>query len=928
MALAPGTRLGTYEVAGAIGAGGMGEVYRARDLKLDRDVALKILPSAFATDPDRLARFEREAKTLAALNHPLIAQIYGIEDSTGVRALVMELVDGETLDARIGGLSVAEALALAKQIAEALHAAHEQGIIHRDLKPANIKVRSDGTIKVLDFGLAKLSVEAGAASGSGGPAAIEGLTQSPTLTLAATQAGIILGTAGYMSPEQAKGRAADKRSDLWSFGCVLYEMLSGRRAFEGEDVSDTLASVLKSEPDWSALPPELPTAIKTMLQRCLVKDRRARVADIAVVQFVLAEASALTGPPKGGPHIEYRAAKAGHSVRRLMPIAGAVLITAALAAIAAWRWWPRPEPLPVSRFTIVLPQDQQFSNTGRQMIALSHDGKQLAYVANNRLYLRAISDQRPRAIAGSDSTNGVILNPVFSPDGQSLAFFALADNTLKRLSVVGGVPVTVCRSQGVPYGMSWDESGILYADGSRGILRCPSSGGMPEPLVKVEPEEFPQSPQMLPGGTSVLFTLARANDAAERWDKAQVIVQSLDTGRRTTAINGGSDARYLPTGHLLYALRGVAFAIPFDATAGAVTGAAVPVVEGVRRSPVAAGTGVAQIATSATGTLIYLPGPADTSNSQLRIALNDRMGTLTRLAPAPAQFVHLRASRDGARLAIDTDDGKTADVWIYDMAGGTALRRLTTTGKNRFPIWSPDGLRVAFQSDREGDLAIFAQRADGTGSVERLTKPENGIAHIPESWSPDGRFISLSVVKDSMNTLSILTVADHTIAPFGNVQSTEPPGSVFSPDGRWLAYHALRPEDRARALDSGGTFVQTFPASGGIYPAPRMGRDFQPLWSRDGKELYYVPLAANGRIAAVRVMAQSGLTFGNPETFPATIIAGRTSGLRRAFDVLPDGRFVGPVPADQTTGEAGSDSEIRIVLNWFDELKARVPATH
>jgi len=928
MALAPGTRLGTYEVAGAIGAGGMGEVYRARDLKLDRDVALKILPSAFATDPDRLARFEREAKTLAALNHPLIAQIYGIEDSTGVRALVMELVDGETLDARIGGLSVAEALALAKQIAEALHAAHEQGIIHRDLKPANIKVRSDGTIKVLDFGLAKLSVEAGAASGSGGPAAIEGLTQSPTLTLAATQAGIILGTAGYMSPEQAKGRAADKRSDLWSFGCVLYEMLSGRRAFEGEDVSDTLASVLKSEPDWSALPPELPTAIKTLLQRCLVKDRRARVADIAVVQFVLAEASALTGPPKGGPHIEYRAAKAGHSVRRLMPIAGAVLITAALAAIAAWRWWPRPEPLPVSRFTIVLPQDQQFSNTGRQMIALSRDGKQLAYVANNRLYLRAISDQRPRAIAGSDSTNGVILNPVFSPDGQSLAFFALADNTLKRLSVVGGVPVTVCRSQGVPYGMSWDESGILYADGSRGILRCPSSGGMPEPLVKVEPEEFPQSPQMLPGGTSVLFTLARANDAAERWDKAQVIVQSLDTGRRTTAINGGSDARYLPTGHLLYALRGVAFAIPFDATAGAVTGAAVPVVEGVRRSPVAAGTGVAQIATSATGTLIYLPGPADTSNSQLRIALNDRMGTLTRLAPAPAQFVHLRASRDGARLAIDTDDGKTADVWIYDMAGGTALRRLTTTGKNRFPIWSPDGLRVAFQSDREGDLAIFAQRADGTGSVERLTKPENGIAHIPESWSPDGRFISLSVVKDSMNTLSILTVADHTIAPFGNVQSTEPPGSVFSPDGRWLAYHALRPEDRARALDSGGTFVQTFPASGGIYPAPRMGRDFQPLWSRDGKELYYVPLAANGRIAAVRVMAQSGLTFGNPETFPATIIAGRTSGLRRAFDVLPDGRFVGPVPADQTTGEAGSDSEIRIVLNWFDELKARVPATH
>src|SRR5262245_15125590 len=274
----------------------MGEVYRARDLKLDRDVALKILPSAFAADPDRLARFEREAKTLAALNHPLIAQIYGVEDTTDVRALVMELVDGETLDARIGTLSVDEALSLTKQIAEALHAAHEQGIIHRDLKPANIKVRSDGTIKVLDFGLAKLSLEAGAASGSGGAAGIDGLTQSPTLTLAATQAGIILGTAGYMSPEQAKGRAADKRSDVWSFGCVLYEMLSGRRAFDGEDVSDMLASVLKSEPDWSALPADLPTPIKTLLQRCLVKDRRARIADIAVVQFVLAEASAFGAP--------------------------------------------------------------------------------------------------------------------------------------------------------------------------------------------------------------------------------------------------------------------------------------------------------------------------------------------------------------------------------------------------------------------------------------------------------------------------------------------------------------------------------------------------------------------------------------------------------------------------------------------------------
>jgi len=925
MTLAAGTRLGAYEVTASIGAGGMGEVYRARDLKLDRDVALKILPSAFAADPDRLARFEREAKTLAALNHPLIAQIYGVEDSTHVRALVMELVDGETLDARIGALSVDEALALAKQIAEALQAAHDQGIIHRDLKPTNIKVRSDGTIKVLDFGLAKLSLEAGAASGSGGHAAIDGLTQSPTLTLAATQAGIILGTAGYMSPEQAKGRAADKRSDVWSFGCVLFEMLSGRRAFDGEDVSDTLASVLKSEPDWSALPAEVPHAIKTLLQRCLVKDRRARVADISVVQFVLAEASKLSvASPAAIESAQVR--KGGPAVRRALAIAGAVLLTAALAGIVAWRAWPHAEPPPVSRFSIMLPQDQQFTNTGRTMIALSHDGKQVVYVANNRLYLRALSDLQPRAISGSDSTNGVILNPVFSPDDSSVAFFALNDNSLKRLSIVGGVAVTVCRTQGVPYGMSWDDSGILYADGYRGILRCPSSGGMAEQIVKVDRQEIPQSPQMLPGGKAVLFTLANGSDASDRWDKGQVIVQSLDTGKRTTIINGGSDARYVPTGHLLYTLRGVLFAVAFDAAAQATVGAGVPVVEGVRRSPVAAGTGGAHMATSSTGTLIYLPGPADSSSALLKLAVTDRMGTVKALPPASAQFVHVRASRDGARLAIDTDDGKTADIWIYDMAGGTALRRLTTTGKNRFPIWSPNGERVAFQSDREGDLAIFAQRADGTGSVERLTKPETGVAHVPESWSPDARVISLSVVKDSIYTLSVLTLSDHMIAPFGNVQSVEPPGSVFSPDGRWLAYHALRAEDRQRALNSGGTYVQPFPLAGAIYPAPNVGRDFQPLWSRDGKELYYVPLAANGRIAAVRVLAQSGLTFGIPETFSTAVIAGRTSGLRRAFDVLADGRFVGPVPVDYGIGQA-PDSEIRVVLNWFEELKARVPTT-
>jgi eukaryotic-like serine/threonine-protein kinase len=926
MALKEGTRVGSYEVLGSLGAGGMGEVYRARDLKLDRDVALKILPSAFAADPDRLARFEREAKTLAALNHPLIAQIYGVEDSTDIRALVMELVEGETLDARIGGLSVDETLALAQQIAEALQAAHEQGIIHRDLKPANIKVRSDGTIKVLDFGLAKLSLEAGAVSGSGGAAGIDGLTQSPTLTLAATQAGIILGTAGYMSPEQAKGRAADKRSDVWSFGCVLYEMLTGRRAFDGEDVSDMLASVLKSDPDWSALPADVPPPIKTLIQRCLVKDRRARIADIAVVQFVLAEASALgVGPPEGGPHVEHRPAEAGPYVRRWMPIAAAALLAAALAGGVAWWLWPRPSPPAISRFAIVLPKDQQLTNTGRQMMAIDREGKQIVYIANNRLYLRTLSDLQPRLISGTESIGGPLLNPVFSPDGSSLAFYSLAESTIKRIDAVGGVAVTLCRTEGVVFGMSWDGSGLIYADGSKGIARCPTSGGSPERLVTVGKDEVAQSPQMLPDGKTVLFTLAKTADAAERWDKAQVVVHSLESGRRTTVLEGGTDARYVSTGHLLYALRGVIFAVPFDAARGIVIGSRVPIIDGVRRAPVVA-TGMVHMATSATGTLIYLPGPPGASNSELRIALNDRMGGITGLPLAGALYGNTRASSDGKQLAIDIDDGKAANVWIYEMAGGTALRRLTTAGKNRFPIWSAKGDRIAFQSDRDGDLAIFAQNADGSGAVERLTKPEKGEAHIPESWSPDGRYISLSVLKDAKHVLSILTVQNHTIAPFGNVESSDPTGSVFSPDGRWIAYHTLSQEDRA---SGGGVLVQPFPATGSVYPAPRIERDFHPVWSHDGSELFYVPLATNGRLAAVRVTRATGVTFGNPQLFPAAVIGGRTSGLTRAYDILPDGKFVGPVSASDTESFAvAADSEIRVVLNWFEELKARVPLGH
>jgi eukaryotic-like serine/threonine-protein kinase len=506
MSLTAGTRIGSYEVTGPLGAGGMGEVYRARDHKLDRDVALKILPEAFASDAERLARFEREAKALAALNHPNIAQIYGVEDSTSAHALVMELVEGATLADRIAeaeasALQLDEALDLARQIADALQAAHDQGIIHRDLKPANIKVRPDGTVKVLDFGLAKLTTEAAEASASGGPGTIAatglaGLTNSPTLTLGATQAGIILGTAAYMSPEQAKGRLADKRSDIWAFGCVLYEMLSGRRAFEGDDASDTLASVLKIDPDWHALPADVPAAIRTLIQRCLVKDHRRRIADISVAQFVLAEAASLCqssasrGDRAPSEEDERNAASRVHPA---ILVAAAALVTAVVAAAAGWTLWPSSPTAAVTRFTLPLAEDQQFSATGRQLVAIAPDGGQFVFVAGNRLYIRSLSEFGSRAIPGAEWKEGVS-SPVFSPDGANVAFHSM--QALKQVPVGGGAPVTLCSIE-TPYGLTWHASGVIAGQGRFGIVRCPSNGGSPEQLVKVDQvAELAHGPQL------------------------------------------------------------------------------------------------------------------------------------------------------------------------------------------------------------------------------------------------------------------------------------------------------------------------------------------------------------------------------------------------------------------------------------------------
>jgi serine/threonine-protein kinase len=708
VALAPGTRLGAYEVVSLLGEGGMGQVYRAKDTRLKRDVALKILPDAFAGDPDRVARFQREAELLATLNHSNIAAIYGLEHADGMRVLVLELVDGPTLADRIaqGPIPIDEALPIAKQLAQALEAAHEQGVIHRDLKPANIKVRPDGAVKVLDFGLAKALETATPTTA---------LSMSPTLSIQATYAGVILGTASYMSPEQARGKPVDRRADVWAFGCVLFEMLTGQQAFAsgGDTVSDAVATVLLKEPDWKALPPETPPHIESLLRRCLQKDVQKRLPHIGVARLEIDEGPVAV--PVTVPAAVMSAATARSRWALAIAAATAAFVTAALASVAWWTYRPQAAPGIVTRFSIALPEGQAFTNPGRQLLALSPDGTQIVYSANRRLYLRTLGDLDARSIPGIDGSNAVI-NPVFSPDGRSIVFFSGADQTLKRIAVAGGAPVTIA-SVNTPVGMSWGPEGILLGQPTKGILRVSPNGGTPELVVSVKSDEVAHGPQMLPGGRTVLFTLAKTAFSYDRWDHGKIVVQSLTSGERKVLIDGGSDARYLPTGHLVYALGGVVFAVPFDARRLEVTGGPVPVVEGVRRAGGLA-TGTAQFSVAANGSLVYVPGPVTPGQVDRVLALIDRKGVANPLKLPPGGTEHPRVSPDGRQVAFVTDDDKEAIVWTYDLSGTAAMHRVTFNGRNRFPIWTADGKRVAFQSDREGDRGIFWQPADGNGAPD------------------------------------------------------------------------------------------------------------------------------------------------------------------------------------------------------------------
>jgi Tol biopolymer transport system component len=897
MTLTAGTRLGAYEITGSLGVGGMGEVYRAKDTKLGRDVAIKTLPSALAQDHDRLARFEREAKLLAALNHAHIGVIYGLDEHEGTRYISMELVEGETLEAKLkaGSLPVEDALRLAVQIAGALEAAHEKGVIHRDLKPANIMITRDGVAKVLDFGLAKaFTADSDKASAA----------HSPALSLAMTQAGLILGTAGYMSPEQASGQATDQRADVWAFGVVLYEMLTGLPLFSGESVPHVLAAVLQREPDWNRLPKNLHPRLKLLLERCLEKKARNRYSGIADARVdiekvlsdprgVTAVADAPTAVP--APSIAQRVG---------VPVAF-VAAGAAVAAIAALSLRPAPVPAPINRLVYPLPEAHELRNLGRPVMALSPDGRRLVYNTTDGLYVRSLDALEARLIPGTEES---LTNPFFSPDGQSLAYFAAGE--LKRVSLNGGAPVVIAGGVTNLYGAHWASDGTILFGQSDGIYRVPANGGTPSLVIPALEGEVIYGPELLPDGESVLFSAT----TTPSWDEAHIAVQSLATGERTGLVSGGSEARYTGTGHLVYALRDGLFAVAFDAATLTVSGGAVSLVQGVTRAVPAIATGTANYGIASDGTLVYLS--ADIAGLAAWTPVwADRDGNEEPLGLGPCRCASPAVSPDGTRLAYDfpTEAQTDSDVWVWSLSQRTNTRLTFEPGFQLGALWSPDSTRIAYSSL---GLGLFVRPADGTGTPERLL--EAGGAPPPVAWAwtaADELIISQPTASGGVDIALLSLADDRELRPLLTSQFNEY-RPALSPDGRWLAYQS----DESGQFE---IFVRPFPEVGAGRWQVSSGGGEQPRWSRDGHTLVY--LGATSLMAA-SVRQGAAFTHDTPEA-----VLDRRPYLYNAlpprmYDVSQDGeRFLMmKLPGADTQGDALPPQFI-VVTNWVEELKQRVP---
>jgi eukaryotic-like serine/threonine-protein kinase len=887
-----GQSIGSYQVLSKLGEGGMGEVYRARDTKLDRDVAIKVLPESFAADADRVARFTREAKTLASLNHPNIAQIYGIEEfqektpDVFSRALVMELVEGRDLSEVIFGgaeahaLHLPDTLAIARQIAGALEAAHEQGIIHRDLKPQNIKVREDGTVKVLDFGLAKAMDPAGASSAEA--------MNSPTLTNRATQMGMILGTAAYMAPEQAKGKAVDKRADVWAFGVVLYEMLTGRRAFAGDDVSETLASVLKDTPSMASLPDDVPSSIRRLLRRCLEKDRAKRLDSMAVARLEIEEA--IAGEPAAAAPI---ATPPAVPSRRMQPAVIAGLIGVAIVA-AGLTWWLKPGAVPaqptVTRFAVTLPTGMQWTRTGRHLIAISPDGTHVAYVADNQLFVRRLDQFEAVAVASVADPAEVI----FSPDGASVAFFTAGK--LLKVSLSGGAPQPICESP-LPLGASWTGDTIVFGD-AKGIYRVPATGGTPELIVTREGSEQLTGPQLLPGGQAVLYTKSNVGSSND----GEIIVEQIGTKSRTVLLRGGMNARYLALdgGYLVYNRSGEILGVPLDLAALTVTGPAVSLLGGVREN---VGTGTAHFSISATGALVYVSGSAD-DNSEL--VWVDMKGAQKPITSEKGAYQYLRVSPDGTRVAYTAASGSDREIFVLDWARNSKIRLTKEAGSESSPIWSPDNTRIAYSASRTGgQSSIYWRAADGSGEEEQLTTGPN--LRVPFSWSTDGQtmFFVEQNPGNSNDIWALPMTGDRTPRALVTSRFDERRPAI-SPDGRWLAYGTNEPGPPE-------IHVRPYPETArGQYQASA-GGGTSPVWSIDGRAIFY---RNGGKYFRVNVTTSPDFKAAKPEEL--FTLSG--SDQQMNYDLAPDGKRFAVIKSGSDSGGA----EYHVVVNWIEELRARV----
>jgi serine/threonine-protein kinase len=898
MAVRIGERFGHFDVTALLGEGGMGRVYRATDTRLGRDVALKILPEALAGDTDRLARFEREARVLASVNHPHIAAIYGVEDVSGeggscCRALVLELVEGPTLADRIarGRLTQEEALPIAEQISEALEAAHDAGIVHRDLKPANIKVRPDGTVKVLDFGLARALVSE-PASAAGERATVT----SPALTLA----GVILGTASYMSPEQARGEIADRRSDIWAFGCVVFEMLTGRRAFEGPTVSDVLAAVLRSEPEWHHLPAGLHPRLRLMLERCCEKkarDRYQAIADARVdVQHVLAD--------PGGGLLAGASGARPVPPRHLLPwLAAAVLLTAIVVAAVAWVLRPSASRIE-GRLTHVLPQGQTFTDGRHPLLAVAPDGSAFVYVADRRLYLRRLEELAAHPIRG---TEGMISTPFFSPDGRSVGYWDSGDEGLKRVDIGGGTPVVLDRAT-IVRGASWGADGtILYAT-QDGIWSVRADGGEPRRIIPIT-EGLVHGPQMLPDGHSVLFTRLLYRRGAS-WTGAEVVVWDLQNGAQNVVI-AGEDARYVPTGHIVFAVDTTLFAAPFDPATARVTGGRVPVVEGVRRELwVAGNTSTANYGFTNDGMLVYVHGLVERFPVIARdLVYVDLEGVARPITDERRDYWRPRFSPDGSRVAIEVFDGSGRHIWVVDTATGVSTQVTFADEDNGFPVWTPDGKAIVYTATREGVEGLYLKRLEAGGEAEFLAITGETV---PTDVSEANTVVLSRGDQSAERALWTLSLDDRKPLEILATPAQEH-HAMFSPDGRWLAY-------ASNASGRQEIYVRPYPIVPGTERRVSEGGGAGPVWSPDSAALYY--RGVNSLMVAPTPLGPGFVPGRSRALFP--LEGFRFSGNAPAYDIHPDGkRFVMVTQGDPPPARP---EQVNVVFNWFDELRRRVPA--